>query len=62
MKAKELKTKKDEELVKLLKSKRQELRKIRFGSAGSQAKDVSRIGTVRRDVAKILTELNRRTA
>ncbi len=50
------KDKKPEDLVKLLKEKREELRALRFGAAGSRAKDSSALGKTRKDIARILTE------
>lgn len=49
-----------EELVKLLKEKREELRGLRFSAAGARAKDSNAPMKVRRDVARVLTELGNR--
>jgi large subunit ribosomal protein L29 len=49
-----------EELMKLLKEKREELRTLRFSAAGARAKDASALGKTRRDVARVLTELGNR--
>jgi ribosomal protein L29 len=49
-----------EELMKLLKEKREELRTLRFSAAGSRAKDSSMFSKTRRDVARVLTELGNR--
>lgn len=54
-------TKKDtSELTKLLAEKREALRKIRFNIAGSGMRDVREIRTHKKDIARILTELNAR--
>lgn len=46
-----------EELKKLIGEKQEELRKLRFEAAGARAKDTNAPGKIRRDVARILTEL-----
>ncbi len=46
--------------MKLLKEKREELRGLRFAASGARAKDSSAPGKVRRDVARVLTELGNR--
>jgi len=57
---KELKTKSDKELEKELKDTREELRKFRFAQAGSATRD-SKVGKVnRKQIARILTEINSR--
>lgn len=59
---KDLKEKNLEELTTLLAEKREEMRKIRFGTAGSGMRDTRALRTLRRDIARICTELNvRRT-
>jgi ribosomal protein L29 len=47
------------ELMKLLSEKREELRKLRFEAAGSRPKDSNAPGKVRKDIARIQTELKR---
>ncbi len=49
-----------EELTKLLKEKREELRGLRFAAAGARAKDSSLAAKTRKDVARMLTELGNR--
>lgn len=50
------KDKKPEEIMKLLKEKREELRALRFQAAGGRPKDASQLSKVRKDVARLLTE------
>lgn len=57
MKTKEIKAKKDQELTELLKTKREELRVFRFGSAGSKSRNVKEGKNLRKDIARILTVL-----
>jgi len=58
--SKELKTKSDKELEKVLKETREELRKFRFAQAGSATRD-SKVGKEsRKKIARILTEMNSR--
>ncbi len=47
-----------DELVKLLKEKRDLLREIAFGVAGSKAKNVKQVSSLKKDVARILTKFN----
>ncbi len=60
MKAKDLKTKKPAELMKLTYEKREELRAIRSNLGGSKARNVKEISALRKDIARMLTELNTR--
>lgn len=61
MKAKEIKSKKDTELIELLNEKRKELRDARFNtSSGGKTKDVFVKRKIRRDLARILTEMRER--
>jgi len=59
---KKLKTKElsDSDLDKKIKNKREDLRQIRFDVAGTKAKDVKQARNTRRDVARLLTEANKR--
>lgn len=59
MKTKDLEKKKDADLVKLLKEKREALREFRFGVA-SGSSNTSQASALRRDIARILTEQNAR--
>ncbi len=56
------KDKKPEEIQKLLKEKREELRTLRFAAAGGRPKDASAAGKVRKDIARLLTEETRSTS
>lgn len=49
-----------EDLVKDITEKREEIRKIRFTTAGAGAKDVMKFRNLRKEVARLLTELNLR--
>lgn len=57
---KEIKNVSQAELVKEVANKREELRKFRFGSTGSKVKNVKLGRTVRKDIARFMTELNAR--
>jgi len=57
---KEYKKKNIEELAKLLNEKREEVRAFRFDITGSTKKNVKVSSTSRRNIARILTELNLR--
>jgi ribosomal protein L29 len=49
-----------EDLQKELADKRESLRSFRFGGAGSRAKNVREGRTLRKDIARLLTEINSR--
>lgn len=49
-----------EELTKDLAKHREDLRSLRFNVAGSKVRDVKKTKTLRREIARLLTELNRR--
>lgn len=49
-----------EDLVKVLGEKREDLRKMRFGTSGSKTRNVKEASMVRKEVARILTELNKK--
>ena len=51
-----------DELVRLVSEKRDELRDLRFSVAGSKNRNVKLVGTLRKTVARALTELARQTA
>lgn len=53
---KEITEKNDSELETMLKEKREELRVLRFGTAGSKTRDVHATRKARHAVARILTE------
>ena len=54
------KEKNDKELDKELVEKQNELRGFRFGIAGSKVRDVKTGKNLRKDIARILTEKNKR--
>lgn len=58
MKAKELKGKNKENLLKLLAEKREAAHAFRFGIAGSKVRNMKEGKNLRKDIARILTELN----
>ena len=49
------------ELQKDIADKREALRVIRFGAEGSRSRNVRESRTIRRDIARLLTEVNSRT-
>lgn len=57
---KELKEKTNEELTTALAEKREEIRTVRFGIAGTKARDTHTVRKGRRAIARILTEMNLR--
>jgi ribosomal protein L29 len=48
-----------EDLVKALLEKREALRKFRFGEAGSRTKNVKEGMQIRKEIARIMTEINK---
>lgn len=52
--------KSNSELAKLLSEKREDLRKLRFSSAGSRPKDTSEKGKLRKEIARIMTDFSSR--
>ncbi|MAZ40596.1 50S ribosomal protein L29 [bacterium] len=52
--------KKKKDLLKNLNEKRTQLREFRFGVSGSKIKNVKEATTVRKEIARILTELNKK--
>ncbi|MDP6388055.1 MAG: 50S ribosomal protein L29 [Candidatus Pacebacteria bacterium] len=57
---KDLKSKNEKELDKEIREKREKLRAFRFGIAGSKVRNVKEGKNLKREVARILTELNAR--
>jgi ribosomal protein L29 len=53
---KTIRDKNDGELKKLLQEKREELRTLRFTSAGARPKDSNAPANVKKEIARILTE------
>jgi len=60
MKMNDLVKKKDADLDKLLKEKRESFRSFRFGMTGTKTRNVKEGKALRVDVAQILTEINKR--
>lgn len=58
MKIKEIKTKTNPDLIKLLSDKRESLRIFRFGTTGSKTKNVKEGREIKKDIARILTVLS----
>ncbi|OGD67210.1 hypothetical protein A2442_04205 [Candidatus Campbellbacteria bacterium RIFOXYC2_FULL_35_25] len=54
---KDLNKKTEKELEKILADKRKDLREVRFGSSGSKDKNVKGRVNIRKETARILTEL-----
>lgn len=52
----------EEELIKLAGTKREELRALRFSLAGSKNRNVKLGASLRKEIARALTELNKRPA
>jgi len=48
------------ELAKMLKEKREDLRKVRFAAAGARPKNSNEPKELRREIARVLTELGKR--
>lgn len=46
--------------MKLLAEKREAVRAFRFDIAGSKKKNAGTVGTARKEIARVLTELNQR--
>ncbi len=56
----DLKKKTDKDLDKLLVEKRAGLREFRFGLSGSKTKDIKKGKNLRKETARVLTEINNR--
>ena len=52
------KDKNADELAQLLTEKREELRQLRFSAIGARVKDSNAFGKLRREIARIMTELS----
>jgi len=57
MEIKELRKKTEEELLKLLKVQREQMRDFRFSIAAKQHKDVRDLRQIKKDIARLLTVL-----
>ena len=60
MKFKEITNKPVADLTRLITEKREALRAFRFGSAGAKAKNVKEGRNLRKDIARIMTEMRRK--
>jgi len=59
MKKTSYKGKQKDELAKALYEKREKLRAFNFGEAGSKTRDVKEGSGLKKDIARIMTELNK---
>jgi ribosomal protein L29 len=59
MKKSNYKDKPKKDLVKSLEDRREDLRKLRFDTGGSKARNVKEGLGIRKDIARIMTEMNR---
>jgi large subunit ribosomal protein L29 len=62
MKASEVHDLKTEQLETTLSDKREELMNLRFQQVSGQLTDTSRLRTLRRDIARLMTEISQRKA
>ena len=62
MKNNEIKKLSDKELLKVLDEKRKAVRQFRFDVTGSKVKNLKEGGSIKKDVARILTEITLRDA
>jgi ribosomal protein L29 len=58
MKSKELRQKDSGEIQKMLYEKKEALRALRSNLSGSKSKNVKEVSTLRKDIARMLTEIN----
>lgn len=58
---KEIREKNDKDLATFIEEKREELRTLRFNASGSGMRDGHAIGNVRKEIARALTEYNKRS-
>ena len=56
----DIKKKTEKELLKELANKRKELQEFRFDISGSKIRDTKHAKNVKKDIARILTEINNR--
>lgn len=55
---KDIKSKNEKELTKIVNEHREKLRNFRFGIAGSKVRNVKEGKNLKREIAQILTEIN----
>jgi large subunit ribosomal protein L29 len=60
MKIKELKEKSEKELNKMIDENREKLRKLKFDLSSGKVKNVREIRTIRKDIAKMFTLINKK--
>lgn len=60
MKSAEIKGKDKKTLAEMLGQKREALRNFRFGSAGSKTRNVKEGHNLKKEIARIMTEINRK--
>ena len=60
MKKEKLQGKSERELTDLLREKKESLQKFRFGVTGSKVRNIKEGRNLRREIARILTELRKR--
>ena len=60
MKSKEIKTLSKDEIENKIKSLKKDLFNFRFRKVNSQLEDTSKFSAIRKDVAKLLTKLNKK--
>ncbi|MFH0846119.1 MAG: 50S ribosomal protein L29 [Patescibacteria group bacterium] len=60
MKKTDIKKNTDQELIKMLAENKSQIRDFRFGLSGSRTKDLKKGKNLKREVARILTELQTR--
>lgn len=58
----DLAKKTEKDLLKDLGAKRKDIREFRFNTSGSKLTNVKEVSTAKKDIARILTELNARKA
>ncbi|MDP2642140.1 MAG: 50S ribosomal protein L29 [bacterium] len=58
MKKTNYKDKSQKDLIKTLTEKREDFRKLKFGTTGSKIRNVKEGANIRKDIARILTALN----
>lgn len=57
---KDIQKKNDKELASFVNEKREETRAFRFGVAGAGTRDVRKVRTAKKEIARALTEMNAR--
>lgn len=62
IKMKDITNKTQADLAKLASDKRESLRVFRFGAAGAKTKNVKEGRAIRKDIARIMTAMNRKKA